>query len=118
MSFANRLARGAARTKLNVVTGAGLGEQSRKGQAMGNVLMTQKELMMTGSGLANEQTAYEALIDAAKYSGLDYPEQYYVDPSSPEAQQAAQQKQQAAQQQAQKAEEKEQQLAQFQKSVF
>ncbi len=105
------------RTKLNVVTGAGLGEQSRKGQAMGNVTMTQKELMMAGSGLVNEDTAYKSLIDAAKYQGIDYPEQYYIDPASPEAQQAAQQKQQAAQQAQQAAEQKEQMMAQFQMAL-
>ena len=106
-----------ARTKLNVVTGAGLGEQSRKGQAMINVLLAQKELMMSGSGLVNESNLYESLLDSAKYSGLDYPEQYFIDPASPEAQQAAQQKQQAAQQAQQAAEQKEQQLAQFQMSL-
>jgi hypothetical protein len=43
---------------------------------------------------------YNALIDFARASGLQAPEQYWVDPDSPQAQQAAQQKAQAAQQQA------------------
>lgn len=105
------------RTKLNVVTGAGLGEQSRKGTAMLNVLMAQEKLMMAGSGLVNEGNAYSALIDGAKYSGLDYPEQYFIDPASPEAQQAAQAKQQADQQAQQAAEQKEMQMLQFQQTL-
>ena len=105
------------RTKINVVTGAGLGEQSRKSQAMINVLMAQKELMMAGSGLVTEENLYQSLMDSAKYSGIDYPEQFFVDPSSPEAQQAAQAKQQAAQAEAQKQEQQMMMQAQFQQSL-
>ena len=105
------------RTKLNVVTGTGLGEQSRKGSAMINILMSQKELMMSGSGMVDDTTVYKALIYNAKYSGIDYPEQFYIDPQSPEAQQAAQQKQQADQQAQQAAEAKEKEMLAFQASL-
>jgi uncharacterized membrane protein YkoI len=68
--------------------------------------------------LSSDVEVYRARVDFARLSGLPNPEQYYINPQSPEAQQAmqaaAQQAQQAQQMQAEQA----QKMMQFQYSLM
>jgi len=75
-------------------------ERAQMQQVMSGIVQNLTALAEKGSVIANEAKLHEALVDQVRYAGISDPSQYYVDPQSPEGQQAAQQKQQAAQQQA------------------
>lgn len=104
------------RDKLNVQVGVSAGERSRKAKAVSAVVQNQLMMLQLGGGgtMLNQRGMYKANVDLGNYMGIDFPEQYYLDPESPEAQQNAQK--QAAQEQAkmQKAEQDKQQMLQFQ----
>jgi hypothetical protein len=91
------------RDEVAVTIGMTTGERMRNAQILGSVLQQQFQAMQMGHQgvLIDLPQLYNALVDYARASGLQAPEQYWVDPASQQAQQAAQQKQQAAQQQAQ-----------------
>ena len=76
-----------------------MAERQRQYMILGDIIEKQKELMSSGFNgvLANTQTLYQAQADQAKIAGFN-PEKYWIDPNSPQAQQAAQQNQQAAEQ--------------------
>ncbi len=88
------------RTNCTVRVGTGTGNHQLQIGSLTQVLAMQKELATTGSILANEKTAYNALDDFCKFSGLNGAVRYFVDPDSPEGKQAkdAQQKQQKEEQ--------------------
>ncbi len=90
------------RDDVAVTIGMTTGERMRMAQVLGGVIGQQLQAMQMGQDgvLVGLPQLYNALIDFARASGLQAPEQYWVDPDSPQAQQAAQQKAQAAQQQA------------------
>ena len=104
------------RNKVNVRGGLSFGERSKKVSALGNIVQQQQMLIQGGQGgiMVDMNGHYSALIDQAKASGVDNPEQYYIDPSTPESQQAAQQSQQQQQQQQQAMQQQQQQMMQMQ----
>jgi ABC-type arginine transport system ATPase subunit len=75
----------------------------RKLAATDAVINYSLQAMQAGANgiMVDWNTIYNAMKDRARYAGMDFPEQYWIDPSSPEAQQAMQQQQQAQQQQQQ-----------------
>lgn len=85
------------RNKLNVGIGSSAAERTRKGIAVQGVMQAQQVAMEQGADgtLVNMKNVYNGLLDSARFAGLDFPEQYWVDPDSEEGQAAAQQKQQA-----------------------
>ena len=93
------------RDSMVVALGMSVGERTRRSAALGGILQAQMTAMQSGQDgtLVTQQNIYQTVIDAARMAGLPSPEQYWTNPASPEAQQAAQQKAQAAQQQAQQA---------------
>lgn len=88
------------RTKCTVRVGTGTGDHRLKIEALGQVVAIQKEFAETGSILVNNKTAFNAMDDFCKFSGLNGATRYFVDPDSPEGQQAAEEK--ASQQQEEK----------------
>jgi hypothetical protein len=88
------------RKNMDCVMGMTTAEKSQRVMSLGQVLQHQMQLMMTGAGgmLVDPGNIYNAMTDWVRASNLDTPEQYMVDPQSPEAQAAAQQQQQQQQQ--------------------
>jgi len=105
-----------ARDKVNVQVGVSAGERTRKAKAMSAVVQNQLMMLQLGGGgtMLTPKNMYNANADLGQFMGLDFPEQYFTDPESPQAQQAAQQQQQAQMQQKQEAEQKEQMAMKFQ----
>jgi hypothetical protein len=91
------------RKRVAVTVGATEGERMRKLAATDAVINYSLQAMQAGANgiMVDWNTIYNAMKDRARYAGMDFPEQYWIDPSSPEAQQAMQQQQQAQQQQQQ-----------------
>jgi hypothetical protein len=91
------------RTKTTVRVGTGSGDHAKQLTAVTQITMIQKELAQTPLNyMCSPGKVYSALDDLCKFSGLNGATRYFVDPSSPEGQQAAQQAQQSAQQASQK----------------
>ena len=88
------------REHVSINVGMSVGERSRQANALLQVLGLQKEAM--ANGFANVLTGpaqlYNSVTDFCRLAGLDNPSQYWINPGSPEAQQAAQQQGMAAQQ--------------------
>lgn len=76
------------RTMCTVRVGTGTGNHQLQVAALGTVMTFQKELALNGSILVSEQRAFNALDDYCKYSELNGAVKYFVDPESPEGQQA------------------------------
>jgi hypothetical protein len=92
------------RTKSSVRVGTGTGDTRAKLAAIQQVQMLQEKVMaIPGQVLTNPTKIYATIDDFCKFSGLDSANKYFVDPASPEGQQAAQQAQQTQQQQQQEA---------------
>jgi hypothetical protein len=91
------------RDEVAVQVGMTTGERMRMMQLLGQVVQQQLQALQMGQDgvLVGLPQLYNTLIDFARAGGLQSPEQYWIDPASPQSQQAAQQKSQAAQQQAQ-----------------
>jgi hypothetical protein len=96
------------RTKCTVRVGTGTGDHKIQVAALSTVLEIQKGLADTGSILVSNKTAFNAMDDLCKFSGLNGAVRYFVDPDSEEGKQAQQQKQQQAQEEKQKADKTEQ----------
>jgi 2C-methyl-D-erythritol 2,4-cyclodiphosphate synthase len=96
--------------------GMSVGERSMRMNALEQVLQHHGMDQQTGmTGVMSDQSStYRARVDMLRLAGIQQPELYYVDPNSPQAQQAQQAAQQAAQQQQQMMQQKEQQMMQFQ----
>jgi hypothetical protein len=90
------------RDSMVVALGMSVGERTRRTAALQTVLQTQITAVQAGKDgiLVTDQNLYNTVTDLITMAGLPNPSQYFLNPSSPESQQAAQQKQQAAQQQA------------------
>lgn len=87
------------RNRISVTMGDSEGERMRKIGALERVIQTQREDAASGfSVLVDPAKAYEARIDRDRTAGLINPQQYWVNPESPEGQQAAQAMAQQAQQ--------------------
>lgn len=88
------------RTHCNVTVGYSMGERMQMLQILGTVMQMYMQILPTTSGeLTSLSGAFKLVTDYMKLGLVDNPESYFIDPSSPEAQQAGQQKQQGAQQQ-------------------
>ncbi|MHA2309314.1 MAG: portal protein [Candidatus Heimdallarchaeaceae archaeon] len=74
-----------------VKVGLGAGDKMRHAGTMGKVLANQKLLVETGKTgvLISDEKIYTALCDEIRYEGIRNPEQYYIDPRTPEAVQTA-----------------------------
>jgi len=91
------------RAKVSINIQLSMAEKQRKYQVLENVIAQQKEAMQNGyrGVLASEETIFNAKVDQLKLAGLDNPERYWINPNSPQAQQAAQQNAQGMQAQQQ-----------------
>lgn len=86
------------RHRLNVKVGMSPGERSRKANAYQFIINSQLKLVeykMDGV-LVDIEGFYAALMDWARVSEIDNPEQYYIDPASDKSKQAADEKNQLA----------------------
>jgi hypothetical protein len=90
------------RDEVAVQVGMTTGERMRNMQLLGQIIQQQLQALQMGQDgvLVSLPQLYNTLIDFARAGGLQAPEQYWIDPASPQSQQAAQQKAQQAQQQA------------------
>lgn len=80
------------REKIRVKVGLGAGDKIKHSAAVGKVLANHQILAETGMQniLFNYRSTYNALIDELRFAGVKNPEQYYLDPDSPEAKQQLQ----------------------------
>lgn len=88
---------------VQVKPGMSPGERTRRANTLMQILNSQIALAEKGMDevLVNIDGFYKTLMDWARISEVQNPEQYFVDPQSPQARQAMQSKQAAAQQQEQ-----------------
>jgi hypothetical protein len=102
------------REVLEVTMGMTTGEKAHRINALAEVVMQQTQLAMQGGSgtLVDKSKVYNALADWNRANDLGSPEQYWVDPDSPEAQQMEQQTAQQQAQQAQQMQQREDELAQ------
>ena len=87
------------RNRISVNLGMSEGERLRRINGQSQVIGIQREDKAQESTLTSDMTEYESRIDLYRAMGLPNPEQYVVNPQSPEGQMAAQAKAQTAQQQ-------------------
>jgi hypothetical protein len=93
------------RIKSTVRVGTGTGDHQKQLAAVTQVTQMQSALAQTPLAyMCSPGKVYSALDDLCKFSGLNGAARYFVDPSSPEGQQAAQQAQKSAQEASQKQE--------------
>ena len=103
-----------ARDRAVVKIAPSQGERLRQASALNGLYQTQAALLEKGSTLVNPNTVYQTVSDMTRLMGLTNPEQYWVDPNSPEGQQAAQQQQMMQQQMQQKQEQIQELMQQLQ----
>jgi hypothetical protein len=93
------------RVKSTVRVGTGTGDTRAKQAALQNIMVIQEKIMaMPGQALCNPSKLYATLDDACKFAGLNGAGKYFVNPDSPQGQQATQQADQKSQQDQQKQE--------------
>jgi hypothetical protein len=94
-----------ARSDVAVSVGLSVGDRAKQAASLASVIGQQTQAMSSGQDgvLVGLPQMHNALVDYARMIGLNAPEQYWVDPASPEGQQAAQGKAQAQQQAQQQA---------------
>lgn len=104
------------RDKLVLTLGMSSAERQRRLVALGAVIQQQTKALESGltGQLVDLNGVYRALIDAGRMAELDAPESYFINPATPQAQQAAQQQAQQAQQDKQE----QQQLAMMQYQIL
>jgi len=92
-----------ARDRVNVRAGLSAGEKLRKMGAMQQLIGYQVQAMQAGLDgvLTDLSSGYNAMMDWAAAADVDNPGLYFINPASPQAQQAQAQKQQASQEQQQ-----------------
>ena len=89
----------AERDKTTVRVGTGTGNHQKQQAALTQVLAVQAQIVaQPGQALVNPAKIYATLDDLCKFSELNGAAKYFVDPASPEGQQAAQAAAQAQQQ--------------------
>ena len=76
------------RTNCTVRVGTGTGNHQLQVAALGQVLQMQATLGQMGSVLISEKKAFDTMDDYCKFSGLNGAVRYFVDPDSPEGQEA------------------------------
>jgi hypothetical protein len=89
------------REEITVKAGLTLAERQQRQQRLQTVIARQDYLYSNGGDgtLVSEEQIYTATVDWCRAGGIDNAERYFMDPRSPESQQAAQQKAQQAQEQ-------------------
>jgi ATP-dependent Lon protease len=103
------------RNRATVRVGTGTGNHAKQLAALQGLLQIQASIQqMPGQALVNPQKVYATLDDICKYSELLSAAKYFVDPNSPEGQQAAQQISQSMQEQSAKQEQQAMALLQAQ----
>jgi hypothetical protein len=106
------------REKVNLTVGLTKGERVQQQIALEKIIVQQQGFISQGEGvLADKGGLYSALLDHARMSGIDNPEKYWINPSSPQSQQTQQQQQQMAQQGQQKADQLQQMQFQQQQQL-
>lgn len=87
------------RSAVNVKIGMSPQERARKESTMRAIVESQVALAQQGEDgtLVDSERFYKALTDWGRYAEIPNPEQYYIDPRTPEAQQAAKAKAEQAQ---------------------
>jgi hypothetical protein len=108
------------RDNVEVRVGLSLGDRRAQAQQLDTVIARQIEALAQGRDgvLVDLPQLHNAFLDQARFLGLSAPEQYWIDPQSPPAQQAAQAKQQQMEQQQQMAQQAAQQAAQQQAELL
>ncbi len=93
------------REQVNISVGLTKSERINQQVALEKIIAKQEQLILGGQNgvLADIEGYHRALIDHARMAGIDHPEKYWIDPQSPQAQEAAQSNQMAQQQQQQEA---------------
>jgi hypothetical protein len=88
------------REKMVLTLGMSSAERQRRLVALGGVIAQQQTALQAGLAgqLVDLNGVYRALVDAGRMAELESPESYWIDPSTPEAQQAAQAQQEQEQQ--------------------
>ena len=89
------------RSQVAVRSGMSTGERNRKVGSLSTHMQIQTQAMQAGMLITDQQRLYRLAIDLGEAQELEGVRDYYLDPSSEEAQQAAQQQQQQQQQQMQ-----------------
>lgn len=81
------------RERVNVKTGLSNAERLARKATLEQIILQQKEFISAGqAGIVTDATKlHNAILDWSLFAGVDNPERYWIDPGSPEAQQAAQQ---------------------------
>lgn len=104
------------RERVTITIGKTMAEKARAAMALTATIQYQTSLMQNGGNgiLVDLSKVHNALIDWGRASNLITPEQYWIDPSSPESMQAQQAQAQAAQQQAAQQQQQMQMLLQLQ----
>lgn len=104
------------RDQLEIVMGMTTAEKAHRIQALTGVISQQAAINAQGGGgiLVDNKRIYNAMADWLRANDLGQPEQYILDPDSPQAQQAAQQQAQSQQQQQQQMQAMQEQLLQMQ----
>lgn len=108
------------RDRITLTLGLSIGERLKIATALRTVIEQQTLLLEKGFGgtLVTEEGLYHSLVEYAHMLGVPNPQQYFTDPRSPQAQQAAQAKQQQAMEQQAKMEAQQNQVIQLQKYVI
>ena len=92
------------RTSVSVKIGSSHGERQRQASVLNGIIMLQRELMESGSVLADPAGIYTAVTDSAYLAGVKDPDRYFQDPESDEGKQATQKKEAEQQEMKQKEE--------------
>ena len=108
------------RSRMIVTVGAGASEEQQKMGALQGIYQLQKDMAMSdpSQAMVSPKQMYATLSDFIELNGLGDPDQFFMDPESPEGQQFAQMKQQQAQQQQQEMMQKEQMQIQMQQAAL
>ena len=108
------------RSRMIVTVGAGASEEQQKMGALQGIYQLQKDMAMSdpAQAMVSPKQMYATLSDFIELNGLGDPDQFFMDPESPEGQQFAQMKQQQAQQQQQEMMQKEQMQIQMQQAAL
>lgn len=104
------------RQDMVVSMGMSVGERTRRIASLNDIQATQaNDVQMGQMGILVDYNAlYQTRVDKARLAGLPNPEQYFLNPASPQAQQMLQQNAQQAQAQAQQQMQQQQEMLQFQ----
>lgn len=104
------------RLNLDVTMGMTTAEKAQQVGTLTQVIQKQTEIIMQGGDgiLCDKAKVYNAMTDWLRASNIQTPEQYLIDPDSPEAQQAMQRQAQSQAQQAQQMQAMQQQLLKVQ----